>query len=437
MVSVIERCMMKVLPWFALLFACTAVPADAHLTFAGTPKIDLFSSARLIDTNQSQSLEAVSTADGNLRLPSYKLAGVYFITGNNGQTFDNEAKDNDFTDPTGDNCKRLGFAVTSCASGLFNRACPYNDRIYDKCCEASYTYEASNCPAPRKLSSETCGGKHRCYCDTAQYPFASCSDPQIKGNACTDDGGTRYATCVCPNPVSTPYGCETYYAAPCGSVCKKAYADNCRNRTAVQTPYGCEKYFADCSSKCEKAYSDNCRNRNAVSAPYGCQQVYGDCQSKCEVAYPDNCHNRNAVSIPSNASCSSYYSDCSSKCSAWKCNSGYKQSGNSCVVEYNCSQQYSYYKNINDKMQFALLRNSCKGNYTTWSTIAPIKMGETCSQFGMRMYSEITAHNNKCPSNRITPIRSPMCSSCCDGGRNGIGALYMCREDDMGMGGIR
>ena len=429
---------MKVLPWFALLFACTAVPADAHLTFAGTPKSDLFSSARLIDTNQSQSLEAVSTADGDFRLPSYKLAGVYFITGNNGQTFDNEAKDNDFTDPTGDNCKRLGFAVTSCASGLFNRACPYNDRIYDKCCEASYTYEASNCPAPRKLSSETCGGKHRCYCDTAQYPFASCNDPQIKGNACTDDGGTRYATCVCPNPVSTPYGCETYYAAPCGSVCKKAYADNCRNRTAVQTPYGCEKYFADCSSKCEKAYSDNCRNRNAVSAPYGCQQVYGDCQSKCEVAYPDNCHNRTAAiaSCPANATCS-YFADCAAKIQSWTCNSGYKQSGNSCVVEYNCSQQYSYYKNINDKMQFALLRNSCKGNYTTWSTIAPIKMGETCSQFGMRMHSEITAHNNKCPSNRITPIRNPMCSSCCDGGRNGIGALYMCREDDMGMGGIR
>ena len=302
MVSVIERCMMKVLPWFALLFACTAVPADAHLTFAGTPKTDLFSSARLIDTNQSQSLEAVSTADGNLRLPSCKLAGVYFITGNNGQTFDNEAKDNDFTDPTGDNCKRLGFAVTSCASGLFNRACPYNDRIYDKCCEASYTYEASNCPAPRKLSSETCGGKHRCYCDTAQYPFASCSDPQIKGNACTDDGGTRYATCVCPNPVSTPYGCETYYAAPCGSVCKKAYADNCRNRTAVQTPYGCEKYFDDCSSKCEKAYSDNCRNRNAV-----------------------------ITSCPANATCA-YFSDCSAKIQSWSCKSGYNQEGTSCIA---------------------------------------------------------------------------------------------------------
>ena len=301
MVSVIERCMMKVLPWFALLFACTAVPADAHLTFAGTPKSDLFSSARLIDTNQSQSLEAVSTADGNLRLPSYKLAGVYFITGNNGQTFDNEAKDNDFTDPTGDNCKRLGFAVTSCASGLFNRACPYNDRIYDKCCEASYTYEASNCPAPRKLSSETCGGKHRCYCDTAQYPFASCSDPQIKGNACTDDGGTRYATCVCPNPNNGQWGCKEYYTSPCNSVCKTPYADCCHLKTSVQTPYGCEKTYDCCSSKCEKAYSDNCRNQTAVIA-------------KC----------------PDNATCT-YFGDCKSKVQSWSCNSGYEKSGNSCV----------------------------------------------------------------------------------------------------------
>ena len=302
MVSVIERCMMKVLPWFALLFACTAVPADAHLTLAGTPKIDLFSSARLIDTNQSQSLEAVSTADGNLRLPSCKLAGVYFITGNNGQTFDNEAKDNDFTDPTGDYCQRLGFPVSSCASGLFDKPCPYNDKFFNRCCEATYIYSSSDCKSPRKLSSETCGGKHRCYCDTAQYPFASCSDPQIKGNACTDDGGTRYATCVCPNPVSTPYGCETYYAAPCGSVCKKAYADNCRNRTAVQTPYGCEKYFADCSSKCEKAYSDNCRNRTAVIA-------------KC----------------PDNATCT-YFSDCSAKIQSWSCKSGYNQEGTSCIA---------------------------------------------------------------------------------------------------------
>ena len=298
---------MKVLPWFALLFAYTAVPADAHLTFAGTPKSDLFSSARLIDTNQSQSLEAVSTADGNLRLPSYKLAGVYFITGNNGQTFDNEAKDNDFTDPTGDYCQRLGFPVSSCASGLFDKSCPYNDKFFNRCCEATYIYSSSDCKSPRKLSSETCGGKHRCYCDTAQYPFASCSDPQIKGNACTDDGGTRYATCVCPNPNNGQWGCKEYYTSPCNSVCKTPYADCCHLKTSVQTPYGCEKTYDCCSSKCEKAYSDNCRNRNAVIA-------------KC----------------PDNATCT-YFGDCKSKVQSWSCKSGYKQSGNGCVCTTSCN----------------------------------------------------------------------------------------------------
>ncbi len=124
---------MKVLSWFALLFACTAVPGDAHLALPGTTKIALISSARLIDTNKSQSLEAVSTAEVDFRLNSNKLADVYFINGNNRHNFDYEDKDNDFTDPTGDNCKRLGFAVTSCASGLFNRACPFYDWIYDNC----------------------------------------------------------------------------------------------------------------------------------------------------------------------------------------------------------------------------------------------------------------------------------------------------------------
>ena len=361
---------MKVLPWFALLFACTAVPADAHLTFAGTPKTDLFSSARLIDTNQSQSLEAIPLTEQNNSLSSYKLAGVHFIVDatKKQQVWGSSGLDNEFTDPTGDNCKRLGFAVTSCASGLFNRACPYNDKIYDKCCDASYHFTASQCTSPRKLSTDTCGGKYSCLCSTSTYPFASCNDPQIKGSSCTDDKGTRYATCVCPNSVSTPYGCETYYAAPCGSVCKKAYADNCRNRTAVQTPYGCQTYFSDCSSKCQKAYADNCRNRTAVSAPYGCQQAYSDCQSKCEVAYADNCRNRTAVqtpygcqtyfsdcsskcqkayadncrnrtaaiaSCPANATCS-YFADCASKIQSWSCKSGYVKSGNSCIVENPC-----------------------------------------------------------------------------------------------------
>ncbi len=233
--------------------------------------------------NQFEPLSGASLDVGLPYRTNYQTAGVYFITGKDGVSF-GDGKENDFSDPSGENCKRLGYTVTSCDSGLFNSACPYNDSIYDRCCEATYKYTSSTCTNPKTLSSDTCGGKHRCYCDSSKYPHTSCNDPQIKGNACTDDTGTRYATCTCPSGVATPYGCETYYASPCNSVCQKAYADNCRNRTAVQTPYGCESYFSDCSSKCEKAYPDNCRNRTAVSAPYGCSEYWSDCKSKCKTA---------------------------------------------------------------------------------------------------------------------------------------------------------
>ena len=207
--------------------------------------------------------------------------------------FGSTANNNDFGDPTGDYCKRLGYTITSCASGLFNSSCPYNDKIYDRCCATTYTYTASTCTSPRTLSSDTCGGKHRCYCNTATYPYTTCNDPQIKGSACTDDSGTRYATCTCPTSNTGQWGCKENYAAPCSSVCKTPYTDCCHLKTSVQTPYGCEKYFDCCSSKCEKAYPDNCRNRTAVIS-----------------------------SCPDNAECSSF-SDCKSKVQSWNCESGY------------------------------------------------------------------------------------------------------------------
>ena len=138
-------------------------------------------------------------------------------------------------------------------------------------------------------------------CDTTTYPYASCNDPQIKGSSCTDDSGTRYATCTCPSANNGQWGCKEYYAAPCNSICKTPYTDSCHLHESVSTPYGCEKYFEGCSSKCEVAYKDNCRNHDAVIS-----------------------------SCPDNASCS-YFSDCSSKIQSWSCNSGYEKSGNSCV----------------------------------------------------------------------------------------------------------
>ena len=311
--------------------------------------------------NISKNISSLLGAKLDLSEPnrsSFQTAAVHFIVGDQGVDFSNDdAKNNDFSDPSGETCKRLGYTVTSCASGLFNSACPYNDKIYDRCCDVTYKYSPSQCSSPKKLSSDKCGGKYKCYCDTRTYPYASCNSPQIKGSSCSDDTGTRYATCTCPGSVATPYGCETYYASPCNNVCQKAYADNCRNRTAVQTPYGCETYFSDCSSKCQKAYADNCRNQTAViaSCPTNADcNYFADCQSKvqswsCKSGYVQSgnscinpCDLRTAVisSCPANASCS-YFSDCSSKIQSWECNSGYEKSGNTCKKSNPCEGYYS------------------------------------------------------------------------------------------------
>ena len=311
--------------------------------------------------NVEQSLGQISQSSISIKLPNranYQTAGVYFITGKDGVSF-GDGKDNTFDDPSGENCKRLGYTVTSCASGLFNSFCPYNDKIYDRCCESTYTYTASTCSSPKTLSSDTCGGKHRCYCDTKTYPYASCNNPQIKGSACTDDSGTRYATCTCPSANNGQWGCKEYYATPCNSVCKTPYTDCCHLKTSVATPYGCEKYFDCCSSKCEVAYKDNCRNHDAVisSCPTNANcNYFADCQSKvqswsCKSGYVKTgnscvnpCDNRTAVisSCPSNATCS-YFSDCSSKIQSWSCNSGYEKSGNSCVAITCSSGGYTSY----------------------------------------------------------------------------------------------
>ena len=316
----------------ARFLVCSAVVLSAGTAFA----VGGFSSTDLIDTDQNQALVQGLQADLSLDRSAlspftYKLASVHFIVGSNGQTFD--TSDNDFSDPTGDYCKRYGFNVTSCPSGLFNQACPYNDKIYDRCCDSTYIYTPSQCSTPKKLSADSCGGKYKCLCDTSAYPYSTCNDPQIRGNECSDETGTHYASCTCPADNNGPWGCKEYYAAPCNSVCKTPWTDNCRNLDHKDVGYGCAKWWGDCSSKCEIPYTDNCRNRNHNDYGHGCQQWWYDCSSKCEIPYTDGCRNHNAVisSCPTNATCQTF-SDCSSKISSWSCNSGYKKSGDNCVT---------------------------------------------------------------------------------------------------------
>ena len=192
--------------------------------------------------------EPVSFAD---MAHAYKTASVCFLGTDNCGDAGFDSGNGDYKIDTEQQCKNEGFVRLNCSSlQEIDGACPYNT-AYGKSCKCVETL--ISCPTPQIGSGESCEGK--------------------------------YVSCKCPaGVVEGQYGCKEYYTSPCETVCKKAYADNCHNRSSVSTPYGCAEYWPDCSGKCKTAYNDNCRNRIEVSHPYGCESYYADCQAKCEVA---------------------------------------------------------------------------------------------------------------------------------------------------------
>ena len=66
-----------------------------------------------VNASQDQTFVSLSGVGLNLNLPNrtnYQTAGVHFIVGDQGTDFGNDdAKNNDFSDPSGENCKRLGY----------------------------------------------------------------------------------------------------------------------------------------------------------------------------------------------------------------------------------------------------------------------------------------------------------------------------------------
>ena len=336
---------------------------------------------------------------------AYKTAGICFLGVGDCDPNVGFGKGDDYKIDTEAQCKNEGFSKQNCNSvHTIDGVCPYN-AAYGKGCKC--VSNLISCPAGQVGVGDSCGGKYAsCKCDPALvscasnqtgqgascggkyqscvckseyiYNSSNCTSPRsVSGASC----GGKYTGCSCPSGVSSgSYGCETYYPSPCSSVCKKAYADNCRNRTAVSTPYGCAEYWADCSSKCKTKYNDNCRNRTAANCSYGCQSYWGDCSSKCQTCYADNCRNRTAVigSCPANATCS-YFSDCSSKIQSWSCNSGYKQEGSSCKKTQTtdwlsvCQQKFYQCETIwasDPENAFPPYYNSC-GEYVTRECCEP------------------------------------------------------------------
>ena len=268
--------MFSLLSGTALMLPDLAVASGIFSTHKSTPQPEPASS--LIDMSRS-----------------YKTAGICFLGVGDCDPNVGFGKADDYKIDTEAQCKNEGFSKQNCNSvQTIDGVCPYNaaygkgckcvsnlvscpagqvgvgescDEMYASCeCDPALVSCASN----QVGQGASCGGKYQsCVCKSEYiYNSSNCTSPRsVSGASC----GGKYTGCSCPSGVSSgSYGCEEYYASPCSSVCKKAYADNCRNRSAVIS------------------------------------------------------------SCPANATCS-YFSDCSSKIQSWSCKSGYKQEGSSCI----------------------------------------------------------------------------------------------------------
>jgi len=262
----------------------------------------------LIETYQSQAFEPLSQAALFLGQPalqnSYQTAAVHFITNDGKVSFDGFPE---FNDETPEKCKNLGYTQTSCTGGSPADVCPYNSSYFKECCTSDYKY--TECDYPLVKSSESCGGKYKCVCDTTLYPVTGCASPQIpvsgSENSCTAYGVTRYAECICPsgytetcegqNMQGKGEGCtkngETLYT---GCECKSGYNLTCSgegNSPAKPTDYCLKdgiKYYNNCNVclfRCTIAEAD--KQPDVIYEYEECSQKY--CDIGCATGYVDWC----------------------------------------------------------------------------------------------------------------------------------------------------
>ena len=272
--------------------------AKSQLTFAYR--------TRLIDTDQSQ-VETLSMADGVARLPAsaYKLAGVHFITNDNGQVFKGfeNSSNVEFEDPTSIKCKGEGYTQTSCSNGIPGDVCPYNSSYFKECCDSSYSYTAENCSLLNTTSS--CGGKYKCDCDPINYPVTetSCVSPQVPSNkpnsSCVVGGQVRYSECVCPES----------YVETCNGVNVQGKGSGCSKNGATT--------FASC--ECKSGYSLTCSgsgNSPKNTSDY-CQLNGIKYYKECNIC-PFNCTTETRTE-----GVTYDYEECSNKYCATGCAEGY------------------------------------------------------------------------------------------------------------------
>ncbi len=256
-----------------------------------------------------------------------KIASVCFITdaGNcDGHKLNNN---DDYTNPE-DLCKQAGYSDTPCPEGSYpSDFCPYdssyhagckcdaayNQRCdgydekgvgvacggkYKECCNLCSDYQYTSIPSGYVSNGEcqSCDGKkYKIKCDPQKYVSApTCGTLGGYGNTCTDDGGTYYAECKCPNnyewsssqkkcvcATSFKYSCSgTGYSGGDGNSCDNKYSKcKCASGFTWNASQGacvCPGFdFCTLSQDCSVlGYAQQSCEGKSVKCPFNTNYVY-------------------------------------------------------------------------------------------------------------------------------------------------------------------
>ena len=247
---------------FGIVLCFAAVPVSA----GSSP----FSDTRLTEMNQNLAFRPKLLNSDIDKRPasshSFKLAKVHFVV-DKSDTIGFDDINQSFDHNDAQRCKDLGFSLTAaCAATQFkSRLCPYDNAYYDRCCDNDFKYAKAECSYPNTISSTSCGGKYKCYCDTSLYPYttSNCPAPKELSDKCVDSSGSHYAECKCPityqicsstqNLIGVGNACirggESLYAS---CQCKSGYNMTCLDYGAQNPSDFCflngNKYYKNCKS---------------------------------------------------------------------------------------------------------------------------------------------------------------------------------------------
>ena len=279
---------------FGIVLCFAAVPVSA----GSSP----FSDTRLTEMNQNLAFRPKLLNNDIDKRPasshSFKLAKVHFVV-DKSDTIGFDDINQSFDHNDAQRCKDLGFKLSAaCAATQFkSRLCPYDNSYYDRCCDNDFKYAKAECSYPNTISSTSCGGKYKCYCDTSLYPYtaSNCPAPKELSDKCVDSSGSHFAECKCPS-----------YYKPCSSSNLQGVGTGC-NRNG-------ETVYASC--ECKAGYNQVCEQFGPTNPSDYCLnggKFYKSCKTCPNLGVLDSC--------PTGFACT--LEQCSGKFYITSCGTGY------------------------------------------------------------------------------------------------------------------